>query len=742
MARSPWPYRDTRDPGRTRRRSGRRDPHPGEPGWGYPYARHPGPGQLTWRTALAAGRGVRAYGRWVARAPETRGLATALAALYPAGEAVHAAAADPFLVGAFAPPAALAAYVSTYKAHRSRRYSATVAATAASVPAWLATAAATGITDLPVLASYTTAAAVTWSAITWSDVLTARRARKAQQAKWETIAAAAGLEHSRLITTEETRTGQRFRVDVRATGKTPSQLARGDLAERVAGILALPPERVRVAADRSHGGVLIVNVQMSDPWQAPVTHPALEPAYAPLPRSITAGPLVLGTDPDNGADLALTVYDEDGAWHTFVLATTGGGKTTLFSNITEQATSRADALVWAIDLRKGTIPYFWGPALDASAGLDPDGTPQYERALAILEWGAALVKLRSAANGGKNHVPTPADPAILIEIDEGDTLLGTDSPIAHKAKPLAQDIWRGGRSAGVGITFAGQRGIVTYTGTKDLHAMAGNKVVLRVTRAAEMGNIVPDWEADQMPDMHSYAEGTKGVALVVDHARPWQAGRVADLSDLDAVAALARRRGRPAAALPAAIAASLPGYATRHLSVAGQAAPNGAAVAALGGPAGADPDGRQSDHPGQDARPGGRDAVARLTRELVAEVEARLAGMPTPPQQPISLTELLAAREAFKRAEDNDPEANRAIPIPAHISEPILGLLGERADAGVRRDEIVAALRRPESSVKRWLRILRDHGLITAAGATSAARYYLPEHAPGAETGAEDDDAA
>jgi len=457
---------------------------------------------------------------------------------------------------------------------------------------------------------------------------------------------------------------------------------------------------------------------------------------------VTAAPLALGTDPDTGHDLPLTVYDKGGAWHTFILAATGGGKTTLYSNIAEQATARTDVLIMAIDLRKGTIPYFWGPALDAAAGLNPDGTPQYGKALAILDWGTRIIKLRSAASGGRNHTPAPQDPAVLILIDEGDTLLGLDSPIAHKAKPLAQDIWRGGRSAGVGVAFAGQRGIVTYTGSKDVHANAGNKIVLRVNRAAEMANIVPDWEADKMPDMHTYAQGVDGVALIVDPRSQWRAGRVADLSDLDAVAALARRRGQPTATLPPAITAQLPGYHQRHHGAAGPPAETTPSAAVLTRP---NQPGRTGGAAGQadwGVNPHDQNAITRLARDLVAEVEARLGGMPTPPDNPTSLTDLLAARRAIHHAEDNDPATNRAIPIPDHIAQPILSLLTDRGDTGARRDEIITALRRPESSVKRWLRILRDHGLVTAQGSTSAARYYLPEHAPDADTSTEDDDAA
>lgn len=655
-----------------------------------------------------AGRAAGSYARWVTANPETRGLASALAALYPAGEIGHLAHADPLILGAFGPPAAAVAWVGTHKAHGSRRYSAAAAALAGGVPEWLAASAATGVIDLRILLGYTTAAAAGWSAVTWSDVMRHRRNLKAQRARWAVLASAAGLEGSRLIREEETPVGQRFVVDIRSTGSTAKRLAAGDLAERIAAVLGLPAERVRTETDHRHAGNLIITVQAVDPWAATVTHPALSPAYAPARRSIMDGPLVLGADPDSGGDLELTIFDDQGAWHTFVVAATGGGKTTLYSNIIEQASARDDVLTWAIDLRKGTIPFFWRDTLDAKAGLSPDGIPEYDKALAIVEWGSALIRLRSARNGGRNHIPTPDDPAIEILIDEGDSLLGADSPIAHKAKPAVADILRGGRSAGVGLVFAGQRGVVQYTGSKDLHANAGNKIALRVNRGAEMNNLIPGWELEGMPDMSTYAHGVKGVALVVGPDSAWHAGRVRDLHDLDAVAALDKRRGRPTAALSPAIAAALPGYAERH-------EPAAAPVVAIPAPR----------HRWQD----GPSAVARLG-ELAEDVAEALAGMPEPPDPPVSLTDLIAARDAINAAEDNDPAANRAIPLPAHITGPILAFLADRGDEGARRSEIVALTRKSRSAVAAWLAIMRDHELITASGSTKAARWYLPEHAP------------
>lgn len=674
-------------------------------------------------TARLAGRAIGGYARWVARSPETRGLASGLIALYPLGAVTHLASANPLLVAIFAVPAAVAAWVGTWKAHRSRRYSAAATATAAGVPTWLAVATVTGIGHGPVLLGYTSAAVATWSAVTWSDVLTHRRSWRGKRARWETIATAAGLENSRLTAAKDTHTGQRFIVDIRATGKTARQLAGRDLAERIAAVLALPAERVRVTTDKRHAGNIIVTVQTCDPWAAKVTHPALDPAHVAPRRSVMDAPLVLGTDPDTGNDLDLTVYDDQGGWHTFIVAATGGGKTTCYSNIIEQATGRADVIVWAIDLRKGTIPYFWEPALDATAGLDAHGNPEYDKALKIVAWGAQLIKLRSATSGGRNHVPTPDDPAVLIVVDEGDTLLGAGSPIAHKAREFVADIQRGGRSAGVALAFAGQRGVVQYTGSKDTHANSGNKIVLRVQRAAEMNNIIDGWELAGMPDMSTYAPGAAGVALVVGPDSTWHAGRVRDLHDLDAVAELARRRGRPTAALPDDIAAALPGYAERN--TLGQAGDDGADILNLPTTRAGD----RADRSAAEHRRTGPSAITRLSQELVDRVDARLADMPDPPARPTPLSDLLAARAVVHAAENNDVATNQRIPVPDHIADPILTLLDGRRDAGARRDEIVATVGRSRSAVAKWLAIMRDHGLVTATGAGKAARYHLPEHA-------------
>lgn len=673
-------------------------------GGGSPYPR-----SHYYRERLTVGRVVgaalRGYGRWVAKSPDTRGLASGLVALYPAGQIAYAFEPDPLLIGALSGPLALAAWVGTYKAHHSKTYSATVAATAAAGPAWLAFAAHWGAFNLPTLISYTSASALAWSAYTWSDVLRRRRAKQAEQAQWEVLASAAGLEGSRLISAKETRLGMCYRVDARSTGKRASQLAGKGLAEDIAAVLGLAKQRVQVTEDDRHAGVIVVNVQKSDPWQGHVDHPALTGQTGTSGRSIMDGPLVLGTDPDDGHDLELSIYDSAGGHHTFLVAPTGSGKTTLYSNLIEQASDRVDLLVMGVDLAKGTLGAIWGKVLDAAAGID-----EYDRALMILTWADQIIKERSRKSGGRNHKPSPQAPVILLLLDELDTLTGYNSPIAHKAKPLVENIYRRGRSAGVVLATASQRGVVQYTGTKDPHANADNKIVLRMNRAAEMNNVIPEWEIDGMPNMASYARGVRGVALVVDSENTWRAGRIRDLSDLDAVEVLAHTRGAPTATIEPDIAAHLPGYADRHhipVGVTTGPAPSGWGVS-----------------------PGDTDAVDRLARDLVNEVEAHMHNMPHPPDHPTDINTLIAAKAAFEHAEDNDPEFNRAITVPAHIAQPILILLDERGEKGASPADLVRATRKGESTVRRWLAIMRDQGLIISLGSTRAARYFLPEHTP------------
>ncbi len=408
-----------------------------------------------------------------------------------------------------------------------------------------------------------------------------------------------------------------------------------------------------------------VLIQTVDPWASRPVHPELAPATAPagdalVPasaarpaagRSILDGPVVIGEDPDTGAPLGLTVFGKAGGQHTLIIGATGAGKTFVYCAMTADLTARRDVLVMGIDLGKGTLPAIWGDALDARAGLGPDGTPEYAKALQILEWCVTIIRMRSAQTGGRNHKPSPTEPVIVVKIDEMDTVVGANSPIAHKAKPLVTEIHKRGRSAGVMIATAGQRGTVQNTGTKEVHANAGNTIVLRVNRSAEMNSAVPDWMVLNMPDMATYAQGTKGVALVVGDDNTWRAGRVFHADDLDDYAALAQRRGRPAARLEPEIAAALDGYTARH-----QRPVTAPQTTVPPHPAAGLIPSQRTDSGDWGVAPDDDKAISRLANGLVREVEQRLAGMPAVPATATPLAELLNTKAAM------DPDVIRPNP--------------------------------------------------------------------------------
>ncbi|MFD0687354.1 winged helix-turn-helix domain-containing protein [Actinomadura fibrosa] len=687
---------------------------------------------------------ARGYARWVMAAPDTRGLGTGLTALYPAGQLAHHYATgphDPLLLGAFAPPVALAAWVATYKTHGSPRYSGAIAAIAAGVPTWLATAAATGVTNLSTLLGYTVTASAAWSAYTWSDVLKERRRFAEAQAKWETIAGLAGLEGSRLLRTERTRTGVKFKIDLGVEGPSAAKLERGDLAEQIARCYGIGADAVRITSSRKNARIAWITIQLVDLWSQEIPHPAVtDPAAAAKGhRSILDGPFIIGTDPETGEDLELVVFDEGGARHVEIVATNGGAKTNTLSNIVQQGAECYDVLTIAIDLGKGVITTLWKGHLHEAAGVGEE-----DKALQILDWIDILVDERAIACAGGTHQPTPAAPVVLLAIDEQDTATGLDSPIAHRVKPVLDKVHRRGRSGGVvGIT-AKQRNVVQHTGTKEGSANTYTKIVGRVSDTNEMRKAVPDWETLGCPDMSTYGSGAAGVVLLVRQGGTWQTGRTRALYDPDTVKALADAYGPADAHLEPQIAAALPGYAERHPIPATTSAtrtdttdrPAAPGATEGSGSGGQDPvstppptgpssegsargGGRTGDDGDWGFDPADDAAVDEAARGLVERLDEFIAESVPPPEQPTRLEDLNAARKKI----DNNT-------VPEPVVQAVTAFLAERGTRGARRDELVAHLKLSKSRAAEHLGALRANGVITSAGNGKAARYYLPEHTP------------
>lgn len=507
----------------------------------------------------AAVEAVRAWWRWTMKAPESRLPAAGIVALYPTGGLADLVNPVPWELGAFALPAAGAAWVSTWKAHSSKRYSAAVTAGAAGVPLWLATASATGIWHMGTLLAYSVAGTASWGALHWSDVLRTRREMRAAQAEWKTLAAGVqALAGSRMVSKEDTPMGQKFLVDIRgAQAKTADRFPRDAVANEVAALFGLPEGRVVVSKVKKHAGLVTISVRLTDPWANAPVSPAI--AGPDKPRSILDGPFTLGADPETGKPIELVVYDADGGRHIMVVAGTGGGKTNLFSCVVEQATACNDVLTMGIDLGSGAITGIWRDAMAASAGVG-----EIDKAITMLRWLKVVMEERVRRSGGIEHKPSAKAPVILVILDEMDSAIGfSGDRKVQELQGLVNEIFRRGRKAGVVVMIAGQRGVSADTGSRTPHANS-TKILLRVDSTSEIMHVIPDWQSAGIPDMSSYGQGAAGVACVVTPDKRWQAGRTFHLDHKrDVPQDIARRRGAPAATLELWLPAMPDGLAPR-----------------------------------------------------------------------------------------------------------------------------------------------------------------------------------
>jgi hypothetical protein len=657
---------------------------------------------------------TKATADFVAARPDTRVPAVLMLLLYPLGLVPWLADWSPWLLTLFVPVAVAPTWLAVHRSYGDCWYTRIVTVTCGLVPVWLAVAAHVGVFSGRVLLGYCVGAVVLWGAYVRCEVLSERRARRAAQIDWAKFAPAVGLEGAGLRETTQTRLGLRYTIDIRGTTKLASQWVKSDLPETWAGQRAMPTEaRVVVERDPKHTGQILVEERSQNPWKATNGHPTLDTASEwklPARRSIHDGPLEVGADPSTGAMLSLPIYVNKSCQHVMVVATTGGGKTTVVNDSIERVTACVDTLVWAIDTTKGTLPGIWRDAIDWGAGVG-----ETAKAMAILRAIKALIMERSRLSDGENHHATPQAPLIYLVVDESGSMAESmPYRLASEYKELQGFVDRSARSAGVSKVFISQRGVFQHTGTGDTRANASIRVCGRVTSETEMNYVIPDWQAAGAPNMATYAENHPGVVAIQAPGRRWEAGRAWDLSDFAAVRELARQRGAPKATLEPGVAALLgEPYAARR-GVLVPAGGVGLAVPDVGWAA-------VEDDIDRELR-----VIMRESVEATERAAEELAAMRVPKGQEVPLPELLRLR-AIEEA------TNRGHRVPDDVRDKVLAALTGAGAAGMSRAELVRLLApRSESTVKRDLAAMRDVGMVSQRGRTSAARYVRAGESPGA----------
>ena len=498
---------------------------------------------------------------WLRHAPAERLPLPAVPVVWTAAEIMHAVGVSGVYPGAATVAAVLGGgWLGERNARdpgRARLRGAEVAAVTGTVGAWLTAATAwgplAGPDHLMSLACLAGAGGGYWWLRRHEAVRAARARRdeaaawRERKAAWHRLAPLLGLHGSHLLEYSQTLLGDTMLIDTRGTGKRASQFRARDIAERLGELEMIPAGRIDAGTDPIPGR-LRITVRRNDPWQHPLAHPAIDPGspyarYAGDPAT-SRKPLVIGGDPETGAPLPLTLWDEDeGGKVIMIAAKKGSGKTVLMNCIKERITACTDARLIQVNLSKAREDRRWAPLAIANAlGMDAKQTRQARR---ILRWVLTAIVARSEDDqlATSKVQPTPGTPLLVVVIDEVDAVAADP-----ECKALLAKIASKCRSEAVALVLAGQRATVQWMGGGDLRANVDIGVLGRFSRPAEARKVTGE-EID-MPDMGAYGEGHPGVFLVTElgGGGGYDRGRVFKLSEpdeLDRIVADRLARQRP-----------------------------------------------------------------------------------------------------------------------------------------------------------------------------------------------------
>lgn len=533
--------------------------------------------------------------QWMMRAPAERATVPAAGLFWGAAEILRAEHISALHV---ATPVAVAAAVtygwgarpgrnrSQEQNDRRARYSRQAAVAMAALGGWAACAAEYGAAGGPchILAiAYAVGAASGYRWLRRHEVVVAAREWRLAKADWLGRSGKYGLAQTHLLDWKKTWNGEEFLVDVSDTGRRASSwVAGGDLAERIAEVEMLPEGRVRVTRG-SIAGRIRISVRYEDPWKNPLPHPSVEPVDGfDMDESCTVRkPVTVGYDPDDGSPLKLTLCDERGAKKILIVAMQGAGKSALLSCIRERVTASADGIVWDLNVAKAREDHAWAPACD----LHAIGSAERKKALRILLCARYVIEWRSAQpRDTEDFMPDAVNPLIVIIADEVDELVKGGDMLAAQIKTELTHIATKGRSEGVALIEAGQRGIANWVGGNDIRTQANTVIVGMVNRQSEARHAVGDFPG-VLPDMTTYGDGEPGVWCIVTGPR-YSTGRSFWLSKPADLHRLAAERAVDEPGLEPGLVAHL---GDRYLSL--RTAPPVAPWPAPGGHGGGSPDG-------------------------------------------------------------------------------------------------------------------------------------------------------
>ncbi|MFJ4990045.1 hypothetical protein ACIP9H_40395 [Streptomyces sp. NPDC088732] len=220
----------------------------------------------------------------------------------------------------------------------------------------------------------------------------------------------------------------------------------------------------------------------------------------PLPHDLA---LITSNDPfDIGVYEDGTPMEWDFLAHGMVVGMTDAGKSNFLNVLVKKGAQMVDVLLAVIDPKGGRFIKPWvQPLLDGkirrpiidwaatNTGPRTEGRRSPDEWHAILDYGCNEIDRRSSLGlGGTEKATTsPELPRIVIIVDECTDVV-TDPTLLAKVTYIV----RKGRSEGVIIILAGQRGTVTMFGSGDLKSQIRNRAGLGMTSQTDANSVFPN----------------------------------------------------------------------------------------------------------------------------------------------------------------------------------------------------------------------------------------------------------
>jgi S-DNA-T family DNA segregation ATPase FtsK/SpoIIIE len=346
-----------------------------------------------------------------------------------------------------------------------RIYAATVALAAG---AWIALAAAAGpfTTPLPqALAIGGTVLAVPW----WAHRRRRARVRVERKlAAWPDIAHAVGLPGSEVMSAVVDVWGWRARFRL-ARGQTIT-----DAINRLPAIesgLGTYRGAARITATPDDlANRFELRVLDSDPHADAITWPG--PSVTTITEPIELGPF------EDATPARVLLLRR----HSLMGGVSGSGKSGGLNVLMGNLAACADAVIWAIDLKRGMELAPWAPCIDRLATTPSEARALLADAVRVLEARAQLL----AETGARVWEPTPGMPALVIVVDEY-AELADDAP---EATADADSIARRGRAVAVTLTAATQRPTQKAMGQGALRSQMDVRLCFRVRERRDVDLIL------------------------------------------------------------------------------------------------------------------------------------------------------------------------------------------------------------------------------------------------------------